>query len=99
MLQFGTNAAASMWTQLNQLGSVGFEVAGISAVDRTLGLNAVIVILKRSRPTPLPPSDTAAGWKSDRLQRFAYRWWNGENWEKGVTEGGSSEIGKDWPIA
>ena len=84
---------------LNQYGSAGFEVVGISGADKTVGFNSIFVVLKRSQPTQMPPPDTTPGWKPDPFQRFAFRWWSGLNWEESVMKAGSSEIIHDWPMA
>lgn len=96
VLAVGTNAIANLELSLNQAGSVGWEAVGITAADRTLGLNQVQVILKR-RAIALPdPDDLSAGWKPDPLGRHELRWWDGLRWESAVHDNGKAS--NDWPV-
>ncbi len=98
VLVFGTNDVSGMQRSLSNLGSVGWEVAGISGVDNTVGMNSVLVVVKRRRDTPMPPDDASPGWKPDPWRRFADRWWNGEGWEEHVNQGKGSQPTYDWPL-
>jgi hypothetical protein len=98
VVEFNTNKRELMGTRLAQFGSVGWEVAGVSLVDKTIGFNSVMVILKRQRATFKAPDDRSAGWKPDPWNRFTFRWWNGDGWEEHVNDGVGSKIGHDWPF-
>jgi hypothetical protein len=87
---------AKMTQQLNELGTVGWEVCGMAAVDRTVGLNTVTVTLKRQRAATYPPAG-AAGWHADPSGRFELRYYDGLRWTEHVSTGGKQAT--DWPVA
>lgn len=85
-----------MVLQLNGLGSLGWEVVGITAVDPTLGLNSYTALLKRPLMGWPEPADTAPAWQPDPTGRFARRYWDGLRWSQHVTNSaGATET--DYP--
>lgn len=81
---------------LNKLGSVGWEVCGWTFADQTLGLNALVAILRRRIPAPYaPPGDPAPGWHPDPTERFEIRYWDGRRWTGFASTGGVQSI--DYP--
>lgn len=63
----------------NRLGAEGWELVGITSVDRTIGLNSNLLWFKREVvPPPAPAVDDE--WQDDPLGRFDKRRWNGEVW-------------------
>lgn len=91
-----TAALNEMAVKLNALGSVGWEVCGFAAADKTIGLNEYAVLLKRSRLGLAPPSDSSAGWRVDPTGRFDQRYWDGLRWTEHVTSSGTTDV--DPPI-
>jgi hypothetical protein len=83
---------------LSLLGSVGWEAAGISGVDKTVGLNSVVVILKRQRDSPMPPADRSAGWKPDPRRRLCIPMVERGGWEEHVNGGEGAKPTQDWPL-
>lgn len=96
-LQFSTVSIANMTLEMNQLGSVGWEVVGFASSDKTIGLSALTAILiKRERTRFDSPDDQAPGWKRDPLDRHQLRWWHGLRWTSAVHDDGKN--GTDWPL-
>jgi hypothetical protein len=71
-------------------------VVGITGVDKTIGVNAVMIVLKRRMATLPPPEDQDDGWKADPLGRAQWRWWAGRWTEQVVNAAGKPET--DWPF-
>lgn len=63
----------AMPMRLTALGSLGWEVCGFAAADRTIGLNAYTAILKREVASYPRPEDAASGWRKDPSGRAAQR--------------------------
>lgn len=72
--------------QLNGLGSLGWEVVGITAVDPTIGLNSYTALLKRQVLDWPAPATAAADWYPDPTGRFVVRYWDGLRWTQHVTD-------------
>jgi hypothetical protein len=87
-VQVGTGLSDrnSLQALLNQLGSMGWEAVGISGLDKTLGLNGILVLLKRRTVAKPPPEDDSAGWKADPFGRWAMRYWDGVRWTEHVVK-------------
>ncbi len=98
VLGFGTNDEARMGHMLNQYGSVGWEAVSIAGIDKTIGLNGLVLILKRPMRVLPPPEDKTDGWKNDPLGRAPWRWWAGR-WTESVTTGGADKPSVDWPCS
>lgn len=79
-VEVGTNVQERMIRELNRLGAEGWEVIGVAAADRTLGLNSVIVLAKRPIVAPSPPADITPGWQTDPCGRWEVRYWDGARW-------------------
>lgn len=79
------NATADLMVQLNAHGSLGWEAVGITSMDRTLGLNGYIVIMRR-KVLDWPPATGGPGWAADPTGRFAQRYWDGLRWTEHVTD-------------
>lgn len=94
-----TNDANSLTDALNDLGQYGWEVVGFASADKTLGLNAIMAILKRPVVDLDDPSDRSEGWKDDPSQRWHVRWWDGEAWTHhvGRRDGEKRMTGRDAP--
>lgn len=71
--------------KLNAMGSLGWEVAGITAVDPTIGLNSYTALLKRPTFGWLQPTDPSPAWLADPTARFTRRYWDGLRWTQHVT--------------
>lgn len=80
-LQFNTNDAIGMQQSLADAGRAGWEVVGITGVDRTLSFNAVIAILKRPGAERAAPENAGtAAWHPDPWGRHHQRYWNAMYW-------------------
>ena len=88
------NQIETLELQLLALGSVGWEVCGIAAVDPTIGLNSIVVTLKRPALSP-PPAAGPAAWHPDPLGRYELRYWDGCRWTDHVSTAGVHE--QDFP--
>jgi Protein of unknown function (DUF2510) len=91
-LEAGTGVLSEMAVHLNALGSVGWEVCGFAASDRTVGLNKYAVLLKRPRAELAPLTSTEAAWNADRAGRFQQRYWDGVRWTEHVSSGGKTDV-------
>lgn len=69
---------------LNLAGAEGWEVVGFASADKTIGLNAVMVVCKRECVSPPPPADVTAAWHDDPTGRFDKRYWDGRQWSAHV---------------
>ena len=83
-----TMSLDAMQMRLTALGSLGWEVCGFAASDRTLGLNAYTAIMKREVASYPQPDDGASGWKKDPSGRAGQRFWDGFRWTEHVTTAG-----------
>ena len=90
-----TTALEAMQLRLTALGSLGWEVCGFAAADRTIGLDAYTAILKREVACYVSPDDLDSGWKHDPSGRADQRFWDGLRWTEHTTKGGAQ--GTDWP--
>lgn len=74
-------AALATQPELTRLGAEGWEVVGTAGTDKTLGLNALVLVLKREIVPPAPlPDGTPAEWYDDPCGRWERRYWNGRVW-------------------
>jgi hypothetical protein len=81
-LETGTNMPTADY--LAVLGAEGWDMAGIAFADKTIGLNAIVVMLKRECVPPPPPADLGAAWFDDPTGRFDKRYWDGRVWSAHV---------------
>lgn len=82
--------------RLNGMGSLGWEVVGITAVDPTIGLNSYTALLKRQLLGWPAPADTSPAWHPDPTDRFDRRYWDGLHWSQHVSNAdGTTET--DYP--
>jgi hypothetical protein len=91
-----TQAIQDLDVRLTALGSIGWEAVGYMSVDRTVGLNAVSVLLKRRCPTFPAHTVRSPEWAPDPAGRFAQRFWDGMRWSQHVIAA-SGEQSVDWP--
>ena len=66
--------------RVNDLGVEGWELVTLDDVDRTIGANVLIAIMRRRLEPFDAPADTEEGWKNDPSGRFDKRHWNGRAW-------------------
>ncbi len=93
-----TNAMPALNAMLNKLGLVGWEVVGFASADRTIGLNAIMAVLKRRVVAPAPPEPGDPAWYADPTGRFERRYFDGAFWTTHVTPGKGDEVtGEDTP--
>lgn len=92
-----TNDQTALEHELVKLGAEGWEVVGVSGVDRTIGMNAVVCVVKRPVVPPPPPDDIAEGWKPDPVNRWEVRYWNGQTWTAHVANKEPKKQGLDPP--
>jgi Protein of unknown function (DUF2510) len=82
-----TNNVSGLLDALNERGMAGWEVVGFASADKTLGLNALIAIVKRPRHSlASPPEGTEEGWLPDPSGRHPDRYWNGRHWTQWVRD-------------
>ena len=82
-LVISSTGGAALGTQpeLNRLGAEGWEVVGTAGTDKTIGFNALVLVLKREIVPPAPPSKgTTAEWYDDPCGRWEKRYWDGRTW-------------------
>lgn len=77
-----------MQLRLNALGALGWEAVGVTANDPTIGLNSLVVVLKRQVTDWPAPDELDAGWRPDPTGRFPRRYWDGERWTEHAEQGG-----------
>jgi hypothetical protein len=76
-----------MQPELIRLGAEGWEAVTSAGTDKTLGLNALVIILKRQIvPPPSPPAGTQPGWYDDPCGRWEKRYWDGSVWTAHVAD-------------
>ena len=94
----GTNEMDGLDVRLNALGSLGWEAVGYASMDRTVGVNAVSVLLRREAMTfPHPHTlKGSAAWLADPARRYSMRYWDGLRWTQHVA-GGNGERDVDYP--
>lgn len=92
----GSTDHARLRTQLDNLGAIGWEAVGVSNNDPTIGMNTLVVLLKRWVEPWLPPADTTPSWGPDPTGRFPLRWWDGQRWTEGVHVDGKNSV--DYPF-
>lgn len=96
--QFGA-VSAEFESALDQLGSVGWELVGISTTSNVHGnqMPHSVAVLKRPRPDlPAPGNAEGSGWRSDPTQRYLHRWWDGVRWTESVYDGSNHSV--DFPL-
>lgn len=95
-ISVGSSDHAGLRARLDTLGALGWEAVGVSNNDPTIGMNTIIVLLKRwVEPWPAP-DEVAPGWKPDPTSRFPLRWWDGSRWTEGVHRDGQTLV--DFPV-
>lgn len=91
-------AAASLQDELVRLGGEGWEAVAVAGVDKTLGMNALMAVLRREVVPPAAlPEGTAADWYDDPCGRWERRYWNGVMWTAHVVKMATKERGLDPP--
>ena len=72
--------------ELNALGSLGWEVVGFASVDRTIGLNTLLAVLKRETHGFPPPASTEPAWHPDPAGRSQQRYFDGFRWTQHIVD-------------
>lgn len=91
-------AAGPLRDVLTRLGAEGWEAVAIAGTDKTLGLNALVVVLKRRMVPPPPlPEGTPAEWYPDPCGRWEKRHWDGRLWTAHVANIAEKTRGVDAP--
>ena len=89
-------SASQLLARLDQLGAEDWEVVGFAAVDQTVGLNVMTVLLRRWYDS-LPAADISEpDWLPDPTGRNKERWWTGQHWSLRVSDGSERET-MDYP--
>lgn len=98
-LVISSSGGAALATQptLNRLGAEGWEVVGAAGTDKTVGLNALVLVLKREIVPPPPPPGATAEWYEDPCGRWAKRYWDGRAWTAHVADAGANKRDIDPP--
>src|SRR5207247_858135 len=65
-----TNTGQEFIDALNRFGSDGWEMVALTAADKTIGLNALIAVMKRECVRPHSPPTPDAEWHDDPTGRF-----------------------------
>lgn len=88
----GTGVKDELIAKLNELGALGWELVNLAAVDRSLGVNSLVAVLKRQALGLPAPEGDPAGWLADPSGRFVRRYWDGLRWTEHVADaaGGQS---------
>lgn len=63
----------------NKLGALGWELVGVTSVDKTIGMNANLLWFKREVEAPPDPA-TDEEWQDDPTGRYDKRRWDGTVW-------------------
>lgn len=79
-IQDTANSIASITEQANRLGALGWEPIGIASADRTLGVNAMVLVMKRAISHPPDPPATKDEWQRDPTGRHELRRWTWRGW-------------------
>lgn len=94
-----TNSLPTLVESLNNLTAEGWELVTMDDVDRTLGINALMAVIRRRiEPLPLPPI-LDEGWYPDPSGRFDQRMWNGRAWTFFVARNADKSTHRDPPTA
>lgn len=93
-----TGQADEISKMLDALGTVGWEAVGVTAVDKTIGLNSIMVLLKREQIGLPRPAETSPGRKFDPTGRYKLRAWDGLRWERHVSNDGGATSTVDLPV-
>jgi MFS family permease len=72
------------------------ELVGTGNIPNAIGMNSMMVLLKRWVQPWAPPADTTAGWAPDPTGRFPLRWWDGLRWTESVHADGKNTT--DYPF-
>ena len=81
--------------ELNRAGSSGFELCGWTDVDKTLGFNGFVAVMKRPgkrRSAPDGWKGNNEGWYPDPYEPHEQRHWSGYYWTEHVSDGGEASI-------
>jgi hypothetical protein len=98
-LSTATMNLVSLVEGLNNLAADGWELVTFDDVDKTVGINSLVAIVRRPiEPLP-PPQPTSEGWYPDPAGRFARRYWNGRAWTFHVCHEGDKKALRDPPTA
>lgn len=82
-IQASTLQIVAVTDVLNEWGQDGWEVVGFASSDRTIGINALVIIVKRPRELlDRLAEGTAEGWYPDPSGRHPDRHWDGARWTK-----------------
>lgn len=85
---------------LNDLGCEGWELVGFAGADKTIGINALVGVLRRERELLEPlESGTDEGWYPDPSGRHPDRHWSGRSWTKFVRDAPGGTREEDPPYA
>lgn len=95
------HATSSNWKtldkELQRLGAEGWEAVSVAGSDKTVGVNALMVIVRRQLVPPAPPAAVEAEWHPDPCGRWDKRYWNGQVWTAHVANVETRERGLDPP--
>lgn len=92
-----TGSVKQLHDILTRLGGEGWEVVATAGVDKTIGVNAVVLIAKRLCVPPAPPPSLEAEWHDDPTGRFDKRYWDGRQWSVHVGTVSPKSTGIDPP--
>lgn len=82
---------------LTRNGAEGWEVVGMAGLDKTVGLNGIVCVVRRAIVAPPPPEDTTEGWYPDPCGRWEIRHWTGAHWSAHVADSHTKKRGIDAP--
>lgn len=92
-----TNSLPTLVESLNNMAVEGWELVTLDDVDKTIGLNSMVAMMRR-RIEPLPaPLSLDEGWYADPSGRFDKRYWNGRAWTFHVGRQADKAVLRDPP--
>lgn len=98
VIHSGSNDWKTLDRELQRLGAEGWEAVSIAGADKTVGINALVTIIKRAIVPPAPPPEgTEASWIDDPCGRWDRRYWNGHVWTAHVARVSPKELAIDPP--
>lgn len=83
-MQLPTNDLGTLQQWLDDAGAAGWEVCGVAYLDRTIGFNSVLAVLKRPSPKRPAPTSRDPAWHDDPYGAHSQRYWNGHYWTQHV---------------
>jgi hypothetical protein len=94
-----TNSLPTLVESLNNLAVDGWELVTLDDVDKTIGLNSMVAMVRRQIVPLALPESIDEGWYADPSGRFDKRYWNGRAWTFHVGRQADKAVLRDPPTA